>query len=71
VIVSATVEGDPIVTYIFVRGCVLPVLVVADATRDDFAPRVWTQRECGRMTERAGSLELGKCRTLRRGTPSG
>jgi hypothetical protein len=70
VIVSATVEGDPIVTYIFVRGRMFPVLVVVDATRDDFGPRVWTQRECGRMTERAGSLEFGKCRTLRRGKPA-
>jgi hypothetical protein len=71
VIVSVTVEGDPIVSYIFVRGHVFfPVLVVVDATRDDFGPRVWTQRECGRMTERSGSLEFGDCRTLRRGKPA-
>jgi hypothetical protein len=70
VIVSATVEGDPIVTYIFVRGRVFPVLVVVDATRDDFGPRVWTQRECGRMTERDGLLAFERCRTLRRGKPA-
>ena len=70
VIVSVTVEGDPIVSYVFVRGRILPVLVVVDATRDDFGPRVWTQRECGRLTERAGSLEFGACRTLRRGKPT-
>jgi hypothetical protein len=46
-----TIEGDPIVTYVFVRGR-LPVLVVVDATRDDFGPRVWTRRRCDevRMT---------------------
>ena len=71
VIVSVTVEGDPIVSYIFVRGPVFfPVLVVVDATRDDFGPRVWTQRECRRMTGRAGSLEFGDCKAVRRGKPA-
>jgi hypothetical protein len=69
VIVSSTIEGDPIVTYVFVRG-LLPVLVVVDATRDDFGPRVWTQRRCERLSLRDGSLEFGGCKPVGRGKPS-
>jgi hypothetical protein len=69
VVISSTVEGDPIVTYVFVNGG-RPVLVVVDATRDDFGPRVWMQRRCDRIDLRDGSLALERCRTLRRGKPS-
>ena len=69
VIISSTVEGDPIVTYVFVNGR-RPVLVVVDATRDDFGPRVWMQRRCDRLELRVGSLAIERCRTLRRGKPT-
>jgi riboflavin biosynthesis pyrimidine reductase len=69
-IVSFTIEGDPIVTYVFVNGRRRPVLVVVDATRDDFGPRVWTQRRCRRVSLREGELTLGGCETVRRGKPA-
>jgi hypothetical protein len=69
VIVSSTIEGDPIVTYLFVDGR-LPVLVVVDATRDDFGPRVWLKRRCEVMELRDMDLALGRCRALPRGKPA-
>lgn len=69
VVISSTVEGDPIVTYVFVNGR-RPVLVVVDATRDDFGPRVWMQRRCDRIGMRDASLAFERCRALRRGKPS-
>jgi hypothetical protein len=56
------------VTYLFVDGR-LPVLVVVDATRDDFGPRVWTKRRCHRMELRDTTLSLGRCTALPRGKP--
>ena len=65
---STTIEGDPIVTYVFVNGR-RPVLVVVDATRDDFGPRVWMQRRCRGMSLRDGSLAFQACEPTRRGKP--
>jgi hypothetical protein len=69
VVISSTIEGDTIVTYVFVNGR-RPVLVVVDATRDEFGPRVWMQRRCDRVSLRDGSLAFERCRTLRRGKPA-
>jgi hypothetical protein len=68
-IVSTTIEGDPIVTYVFVRGR-WPVLVVVDATRDDFGPGVWIQRRCDRMAFDKREIGFAGCTTIRRGKPS-
>ena len=67
-VVSTTVEGDPIVTYYFVNGRLF-VLVVVDATRDDFGPRVWMQRRCFGMSLGERSLAFKRCETIRRGKP--
>jgi hypothetical protein len=68
VAVRSTIEGDPIVTYVFVNGR-RPVLVVVDSTRDAFGSRVWTQMRCGHISVSGGYLGYGKCRSAGRGKP--
>jgi hypothetical protein len=49
VAVQTTIEGDPIATYVFVRGR-RDVLVVVDSTRDAFGAQEWSRSRCTRLT---------------------
>lgn len=69
VAVLTTVEGDPIVGYVFVNGR-LPALVIVDATRDAFGSGGWTRMRCGRITVYNGFLEYGECRSVGWGKPA-
>jgi hypothetical protein len=65
----STIEGDPIVMYVFVHGR-MPVLVVTDTTRDKFGPREWSSMRCSRVTQAQGFLGLDACQAAGRGKPS-
>ena len=67
--VYTTMEGDPIVHYVFVRGP-RDVLVVADGTRDRFGSGKWTRERCTKLTASGGFLGCTGCRTLGTGKPS-
>ena len=69
VAVLTTVEGDPIVQYVFVLG-VRDVLVVVDSTRDSFAgPGGWSRLRCRGLGESGGRLLWKRCRETGDGKP--
>jgi hypothetical protein len=64
-----TVEGDPIVQYVFVRG-EQDVLVVIDSTRDAFAgPVGWIRLRCTRLLVSDRRLGWAGCRQTGTGKP--
>jgi hypothetical protein len=63
-----TVEGDPIVQYVFVRAR-RDVLVVIDTTRDAFGPREWVRLRCTRLLVSDGRLGWTGCRQAGSGKP--
>jgi hypothetical protein len=64
----STVEGDPIVQYLFVRAK-RDVLVVIDTTRDAFGPRGWVRLRCTRLLARDDRLGWTGCRQTGSGKP--
>ncbi len=64
-----TIEGDPIVQYVFVRAK-RDVLVVIDTTRDRFGSRRWERLRCSRLVLEAGRLGWTGCEQVGRGKPS-
>ena len=64
-----TIEGDPIVTYVFVRGRG-DVLVVTDSTRDRFGSGGWQRLRCRAIGVEAGMLAPAGCRSSGTGKPS-
>jgi hypothetical protein len=69
VAVLTTIEGDPIVGYVFVRGR-RDILVVVDSTRDRYGARTWTRVRCARLVVRGGFLSWTGCAELGRGKPA-
>jgi len=69
VAVVTTDEGDPIATYVFVRGR-RDVLVVVDSTRDAFGAQEWSRSRCTRLTAGGAYLGWAGCRQLGVGKPS-
>jgi hypothetical protein len=63
-----TIEGDPIVNYIFVLGS-RDVLVVVDSTRDAFGARQWTRFRCTGIVQIRGRLGWSDCRSTGVGKP--
>jgi hypothetical protein len=68
VAVLTTIEGDPIASYLFVRGP-KDVLVVTDSTRDRFGSGAWERLRCRALTVERGMLGWSGCRTLGAGKP--
>ena len=68
VAVLTTVEGDPIASYVFVRGRA-DVLVVMDSTRDRFGSGAWERSRCRKLSTEGGMLGWSGCRTLGTGKP--
>lgn len=65
-----TVEGDPIVQYVFVLGK-RDVLVAVDSTRDAFSgPVGWVRLRCTRLLLSDGRLGWTGCRQTGRDKPS-
>lgn len=69
VVALTTIEGDPIVQYVFVRGS-RNVLVVVDTTRDAFGSRGWARLRCTRLLLSDGRLGWTGCRQTGSGKPS-
>jgi hypothetical protein len=69
VAVLTTIEGDPIVSYVFVRGR-RDVLVVMDSTRDRFGSGGWQRLRCRGIGVEGGALATAGCRSLGSGKPS-
>ncbi len=69
VAVVTTIEGDPIVQYVFVRGR-RDVLVVVDTTRDAFGSRGWARLRCTRLFLSEGRLGWAGCRERGGGRPA-
>lgn len=69
VAVLSTIEGDPIVEYVFVRGR-RDILVVVDSTRDAYGPRQWSRSRCTRLFAENGYLGWTGCLELGTGKPS-
>ena len=68
VAVLTTIEGDPIPTYVFVRGRG-DVLVVTDSTRDRFGSGGWQRARCHGIGVQTGTLAPGGCGSLGAGKP--
>jgi hypothetical protein len=68
VAVQTTIEGDPIATYVFVRGR-RDVLVVVDSTRDAFGAQEWSRSRCTRLTLGGDYLGWTGCVQLGKGKP--
>lgn len=66
--VLTTIEGDPVPTYVFVRGRG-DLLVVTDSTRDRFGSGGWQRSRCHGIGVRGGRLAPGGCRSLGPGKP--
>jgi hypothetical protein len=64
-----TVEGDPVVNYVFVRGR-RDILVVVDATRDQFGSRRWEQWRCTSLALHSGHLFWHGCSSVGAGKPT-
>jgi hypothetical protein len=64
-----TIEGDPIVNYVFVRGP-RDVLVIVDSTKDSFAAGTWERTRCMRLVVSGGYLGWTGCEPLGRGKPA-
>jgi hypothetical protein len=69
VAVLTTVEGDPVVNYIFVRGR-RNILVVVDAMRDQFGSRRWDQWRCTSLALHSGHLFWHGCSSVGVGKPA-
>jgi hypothetical protein len=69
VAVLTTIEGDPIPTYVYVRGPA-DLLVVTDSTRDAFGSGGWDRSRCRTLRAERGMLAFGGCRALGAGKPS-
>lgn len=69
VAVLTTIEGDPIASYVFVRGK-RDVLVVVDSTRDAFGARIWQRLRCSELVLLDGRIGWTGCRSLGTGKPS-
>jgi hypothetical protein len=57
---TTTIEGDPIVRYVFVRRP-RDVLVIVDSTRDDFGAEEWTRQRCRRPVLFESSIASTGC----------
>ena len=68
VAVLTTIEGDPIPTYVFVRGRG-DGLVVTDSTRDRFGSGGWQRARCHGIGVQTGTLAPGGCGSLGAGKP--
>jgi hypothetical protein len=68
VAVLTTIEGDPLPTYVFVRGRG-DLLVVTDSTRDRFGSGSWQRVRCHGIGVREGTLAPEGCRPLGAGKP--
>ena len=68
VAVLTTIEGDPIPTYLFVRGRG-DVLVVTDSTRDRFGSGGWQRSRCHGLGVQGGAIAPSGCRSLGGGKP--
>ena len=67
--VYTTIEGAPIVSYVFVRG-EADVLVVIDSSRDTFGGRpVWRRIVCRELRASGGYLRWTQCRTVGKRPP--
>jgi hypothetical protein len=64
-----TVEGDPIVNYVFVRGP-RDILVVVDSTKDSFGAGTWQRFRCTKLTVADGYLGWAGCVPRGTGKPS-
>jgi hypothetical protein len=64
-----TIEGDPIVIYVFVRGR-RNILVLYDSTKDDFGERGWTRSRCNRLVVSESFLGSQGCVEIGVGKPS-
>ncbi len=64
-----TIEGDPIVNYVFVRGP-RDVLVVVDSTKDAFGARTWQRSRCTRLVVIDGYLGWTGCKPVGTGKPA-
>ena len=69
VAVYTTIEGDPIVSYLFVRGS-RDILVVVDTTRDNFGAGRWTRYRCTSLGKSRGFLAWAGCSELGSGKPA-
>jgi hypothetical protein len=63
-----TIEGDPIVNYVFVLGR-RDLLVVVDSTRDAFGARQWSRFRCTGLVQIHGRLGWNGCRSTGTGKP--
>jgi hypothetical protein len=68
VVALTTIEGDPILNYIFVRSR-RDVLVVVDSTRDRFGSRSWDRFGCTGLVVSDGRLGWTGCRPVGAGKP--
>jgi hypothetical protein len=68
VVVRATIEGSPIVYYVFVVRR-RDVIVLEDATRDPFGGNLFTRLRCTRLFARGDLPAWSGCRTVGAGPP--
>ena len=66
--VLTTIEGDPIPSYVFVRGP-RDILFVVDVTRDRFGSGGWQRARCRVLAAEGGMLAPSGCRPLGPGKP--
>lgn len=64
-----TIEGDPIVNYVFVRGA-RNVLVIVDTTRDAFGAKAWSRFRCTKLVIVDGRLGWTGCKSTGVGKPA-
>ena len=64
-----TIEGDPIVNYVFVRGR-RDILVLVDSTRDAFGAQAWHRWRCTRLVVVDGYLGWTNCVPRGTGKPA-
>jgi hypothetical protein len=64
-----TIEGDPIVNYVFVRDR-HDVLVVVDTTRDAFGARTWQRLRCTGLVITDDRFGWTRCRSVGTGKPA-
>jgi hypothetical protein len=69
VVALTTIEGDPIVNYVFVRAR-RDVLVVVDSTRDAFGARRWERFRCTGLVVVDGRLGWTDCSSAGTGKPA-
>ena len=67
--VLTTIEGDPIVNYVFVRGA-RNVLVLVDTTRDAFGAKTWSRFRCTTFVVIDGRLGWTGCKSTGVGKPA-